>query len=357
MNRWHVFAFLVLMLVLTAAQPGRAQEFEKSENSAHFKIYYHAGYERQAGSLLAAHENAYPFVTEFIGYAPPSKTKIYLCSTPTEWKTVGNAPHTPPEGSSAGQWSRGPEPYGWALSYYNPDPFGGTAVHEFVHAVEGQFLQFERPRWWVEGLAVYLTYKFQGRPGPGGISSDMASEFSNSILYNNPQFKTLEELEGEVVLTQFGYTVSASVFLFIEESYGASKVKEIIQAADTTENVHLAFQTALGISFQEFQSRWENRLVESVRAISVARSAVGTAEREGRTQGLNDAKGKLSEATNSFNLGRFAAAGAKANEAKGLAETATVPVGAPTGINMVLLGVLIVLVIAATAIFVMSKRR
>jgi hypothetical protein len=282
----------------------------------HFKIYYHAGYEQQANSLLEAHENVYEFVTGFIGYAPPTRTEIYLCSTPEEWAEIGSAPYVPGEELSAGQWSNG------VLSYYNT--FGGSGViHEFVHAVESQLLEFERPTWWKEGLACYLTYKFTGEPGPGGLYPDQFSDFTGSILENNPPFKTLSELEAEVVLTKFGYEESTSVFLFIDENCGESKIKEIIRAADAMENVHAVFQAAFGISFQAFEAEWRNCLTQSVVAIAEAQSAVGTAERDGRTHGLDEAKARLSEARDAFNFGRFGEAWAKASEAYTLAESAT----------------------------------
>ena len=347
MGKGHAFVSLTLVLTLAAIQPASAGEWI-SEEGDHFIIYYHEGYEQQANSLMGAHENCYAFVMGFIGYRPPTKIEIYLCSTPGEFVEVGN---TPPEaepavGTSAGQWSNG------VLSYYNT--FGGPGVtHEFVHAVESQFLTFERPRWWVEGLACYLTYKFTGEPGPGSLYQNQLSDFTSSILYNNPPFRTLSELEGEVVLTKFGYETSTSVFLYIEENYGESKVKEIIQTAANTENIHSAFQAALGISFQAFQSEWHNSIVQGTLALAEAQSAVGTAERDGRTVRLEDAKARLSEAVSSFNRGKFLEARAKAEEAENLAAAATV--GAPEGLTIVILGAIIMFVVAV--IFVVVKRK
>jgi len=319
----------------------------------HFKIYYRAGYEQQANSLLEAHENVYEFVTGFIGYAPPTRTEIYLCSTPEEYAEVGN---TPPEakpavGASAGQWSNG------VLSYYNT--FSGSGVaHEFVHAVESQLLGFERPTWWKEGLACYLTYKFAGEPGPGGIYPDQISDFTRSILENDPPFKNLSELEGEIALTKFGYEESTSVFLFIEENYGESKIKEIIRAADAVENVHAAFQAVLGVSFQAFEAGWRKCLTRSVVAIAEAKSAVGAAEREGRTHGLHEAKARLSEAQNAFNFGRFGEAWEKASEAYTIAESATHEAAGPSqGAPWIWAGVGIAVAVIVLAFLLTRKRK
>ena len=317
--------FISTLAVISTASVGRAAEFEASEESEHFVIYYHVGYEQQADSLLSAHENCYTFVTEFIGYEPQSKTKIYLCSTPEEIVEVGGRPGAtpPPPGTPTGSWSNG------SLNYYYT--FGGTAVvHEFVHAVESQLLQFERPRWWIEGLACYVTYKFAGAPSPAGLYSDQLSEFTGSILYNNPPFKSLGELRDVVVLDAFGYMESMSVFLFIGENYGELRVENIIQAARDTESIPAAFQASLGVSFPAFEAEWRNCLTQSVVAIAEAQTAVSTAERDGRTMGLENAKARLSEAVSSFNRGKFLEARAKAGEAENLAAAATV--GAPSGV-------------------------
>ena len=341
--------FISTLAVISTASVGRATEFEASEESEHFVIYYHADYEQQADGLLSAHENCYTFVTEFIGYEPPPKTKIYLCSTPEEIVEVGGRPRAipPPPETPTGSWSNG------SLNYYYT--FGGTAVvHEFVHAVESQFLRFERPRWWIEGLACYVTYKFAGAPSPAGLYSNQLSDFTGSILENNPPFKTLSELEGEVVLTKFGYETSTSVFLYIEENYTETKVKEIILAAANTENIHSAFRAALGISFQAFQSEWYTSIVQGTLALVEAQSAVGAAERGRRTVGLEEAKARLSEAVSSFNRGKFLEAKAKAEEAENLAAAATV--GAlEGGLTIVILGAILMFVVAA--IFVVVKRK
>lgn len=348
--------FIVALAVISTASAGHAVEFEASRESDHFIIFYHAEYEQRADTLLSAHENSYTFVTEWIGYKPHSKIEIYLCSTPEEYVEVLNAPPEarPPVGAQAGTYSNG------VLSYYNI--FGGEpcVTHELVHAVETQLLQFERPCWWVEGLACYVAHKFAGAPGPGGLYPNQLSDFTSSIFENDPPFKTLSELEGEIVITKFVYEESTSVFLFIDEKYGESKVKEIIQAADTVENVREAFQAVFGIGFQAFEAEWRNCLTQSVVAIAEARTAVSTAERDGRTQGLDEAKARLSDAESSFNGGRFGTAWAMAEKAKELAESAvkgapTITPGAPT-ITPLLVGAGIAL-LAGITVFGLALRR
>ena len=350
MSEWCILCAAFALVLITAGL-GFAAEFEARKETEHFEIYYHSGQEQQADNLLSFHENSYAFVTGFIGYQPPSKIKIYLCSTPEEFAEVGNTPPEakPPVGGSAGQWSNG------VLSYYNPSGGQVGVAHELVHAVESQFLPFERPRWWVEGLACYLTYKFMGEIGPGGLYSNQLSDFMGSILENSVPFKTLGELEGEVVLTKFGYEESTSVFLFIDEKYGESKLREIIQAASAWENVHAAFQAVLGIGFHAFEAEWRTALTLSVVAIAEARGAVGMAERDGRTQGLDEARAKLSEAEEAFNSGKFGEAKARADEAKALAESASREAAGSSPLPIVVIVIVAAIALAAACRIKLSR--
>jgi hypothetical protein len=311
-----------MLIALLVVSPIQGFQFEESKEGDHFKIFYHKGYDQQADRLLKAHEDCYAIVTDFIGYHPPSKTEIYLCATPDEIIDFGY-PTKPDADDSCGQFYRG------VLSYYNPKELlqaeGSLATHEVTHVVERQFLSFPCPFWWTEGLACYISYlaeNMTGRPSPGSLYDDQLQLLSDSILRNNPPFRTLQELISPPA-DALSYIVSTTVFLYLDENYNQSKIKELISSAKNTQDIYRALNATLAKGFDEFQAGWKNCLIGVVRGIADAQTAVEAAELERRTSRLDDAKAELSEAINAFNVGRYREAKAKANEAMGLAQSST----------------------------------
>jgi hypothetical protein len=314
----------VLLTLLVVAFPIQGFQFEESKEGDHFKIFYHKGYDQQADRLLKAHEDCYAMVTDFIGYQPPSKTDIYLCATPDEIIDFGY-PTKPTVDDSCGQFYRG------VLSYYNPKELlqaeGSLATHEVTHAIERQFLSFHCPFWWTEGLACYLSYlarNMTGRPSPGGLYDNQLQLLSDSILRNNPPFRTLQDLISPPA-DALSYITSTTVFLYLDENYKQSKIKELMSSAKNAQDIYRALNTTLAKGFDEFQAEWKNCLTGVVKGIADAQTAVEAAELEHRTHGLYDAKAELSEAINAFNVGRYREATVKANEAMGLAQSSTEP--------------------------------
>jgi hypothetical protein len=234
-------------------------------------------------------------------------------------------PTKPAVDDSCGQFYRG------VLSYYNPKELlqaeGALATHEVTHAVERQFLSFHCPFWWTEGLACYLSYlarNMTGRPSPGGLYDNQLQLLSDSILQNKPPFRTLQDLVSPPA-DALSYVTSTTVFLYLDESYNQSKIKELASSAKNAQDVYGALNTTLGKRFDEFQAEWKNCLTEVVKGIADAQTAVEAAELEHRTLRLDDAKAELSEAINAFNVGRYREATANASEATGLAQSSTKP--------------------------------
>jgi hypothetical protein len=163
-----------------------------------------------------------------------------------------------------------------------------------------------------------------GRSSPGGLYDNQLQLLSDSILRNNPPFRTLQDLISPPA-DALSYITSTTVFLYLDENYNQSKIRELVSSAKNTQDIYRVLNTTLAVEFDEFQAEWKNCLIGVVRGIADAKTAVEAAELEHRTRRLDDAKAELSEAINAFNVGRYREATAKANEAMGLAQSSSKP--------------------------------
>lgn len=320
----ELLIWFIICLFLTTGLAYSLPQFEGSLESEHFTIFYHQGFEQQAEALRRAHEGCYCFVTDFIGYWP-EMTEIYLCATPEEIYNYFGYPKVPSVDESCGQWHNG------VLSYYNPvqliDVEGALATHEFTHAVERRFTGFRFTFWWREGLACYLTHiahNDSDKPSFGGLYPNQYNILSDSILRNDPPFRTLQDLV-DPPADSLSYIISTTVFLYLDENYNQSVIKETIQAAKNDEDITKAFEATLDVDFNTFQAEWENYLFTSVEAIADSQDTIEEAERENRTIGLEEARRRLSDSLDAFNSGKLGMAVDLANEAIVLAESSTVP--------------------------------
>jgi len=133
---------------------------------------------------------------------------------------------------------------------YFPDEYKRLLFHEITHMFE-EYLNLsdtERtPRWWSEGLAVYLSghwkyedqYKFR-QPVLKGIREKIIPDF--------------KEIQPNLELCyDWGWTI----VMFIEETYGKEMILKIVRECDD-ENV----LGMLGEDFRNFDDRWKEWLLE-----------------------------------------------------------------------------------------------
>lgn len=136
---------------------------------------------------------------------------------------------------------------------YIPDDFSRLLVHELVHMVEEHLSPDieASPRWWSEGLAVYLSDQW--------MHEDEFRKPTSEGISQNKIPRIREIAENRKLAYEWGWTIVR----FIESAYGKEKVLQIVrECADG--NVF----SMIGEEVDSLQNRWRNWLLGEGRLTS-----------------------------------------------------------------------------------------
>ena len=130
-------------------------------------------------------------------------------------------------------------------------PYGGTIIHEVTHAV----LPLKRNLFTVEGLAVFMQYKFTND------RNDMRNTYRGAVSRKNDVLISLSTLiqnnsifflDADAAMQ--AYDEAGSFFQFVEDTYGRAKVKEFyFRGTDSIE-------TIFGASVDSLDTAWRKWL-------------------------------------------------------------------------------------------------
>lgn len=139
------------------------------------------------------------------------------------------------------------------------DRFRHVLQHELSHAVSNDFfyggsfqnvvqqnIQFERPLWFEEGLAEFVS-----------LGWDTDTDMFMRDLVVNANIPQIPQLGGFLA-----YRGGQSVWYYIAEEYGREKVPEILERSRTTRSVQAGMRQSLGLSLSELTERWQDWLKE-----------------------------------------------------------------------------------------------
>ena len=216
-----------------------------------YDIHHYFLGEEYADFALDYLEEEFDKITDLLGYAPFSKTKIFLYNSPIDLKqsNIGVDGNT---FTIAGQtnfvklqveiaYSGNIVEFKEELNYQitnlllNDMMFGGSLADMF----QSSYL-LNLPEWFIPGASRYAAYEW---------SVDM-DDFVRDFLANN-KLRKLNRLEGREA-----ELIGQSVWNYIALKYGRSNLSNILNLTRIIRNVEHSIASSLGISFKQFMYEW-----------------------------------------------------------------------------------------------------
>lgn len=302
--------FVLLSLEFSAAQDDdlpRPDLNWKTIESAHFLVHFHSGEERSAREIANIAEGVYGPITQMYQHEPDSKVSIVIRD------------HEDYSNGAAYFYDNKIELWAPALDFElrGTHPWIRDVVsHEFTHIVQIQ-TAMKLGRTFPAVYLQWLGYESERRPDvlygyPNVIVSYPLSAFvvpawfaEGVAQFNHPSFTydywdshrdmilrmymldgnplTWEEMAvfGKTSLgNESSYNAGFSIVLYIAETYGAEKLKEISKALSSIPRVTIdaAISAALGISGEELYQHWKAAKTEQYRSVG---SQIAPARMEG----------------------------------------------------------------------------
>ena len=264
MTRLYFIALLFILLTGTAQAQIVQEQFGKNRvqyknfnwrfySSDNFDIYFYDGGESNA--LVAAKylEKEFERITDVIGYAPYTKTKIFLYNSPKDLQqsnvgvkgksfTVGgqtNFVKSQVEIAYPGTMVDFEHELVLRISemLINDMMFGGSLTDMFQSAY-----LLSLPEWFIEGAARYIAE---------GWSIEM-DDFARELFNSNKKVK-LSRLAGEEAAL-----AGQSVWNFVAARYGRSSISNILNLTRIIRNEESSIVNTLGIPFKLFTRQWQS---------------------------------------------------------------------------------------------------
>lgn len=229
-------------------------QFYSTDN---FDIYYYDG--GQSNALVAAKflEKEFERITDVIGYAPYTKTKIFLYNSPKELQqsnvgvkgksfTVGgqtNFVKSQVEIAYPGTMLDFKDELVLQIAkmLINDMMFGGSLTDMFQSAY-----LLSLPEWFIEGAARYIAE---------GWSIEM-DDFARELFHDQKRVK-LSRLSGEEAAL-----AGQSVWNFVAVRYGRSSISNILNLTRIIRNEESSIVNTLGIPFKLFTRQWQSFYTE-----------------------------------------------------------------------------------------------
>ncbi|MFZ9044660.1 MAG: translocation protein TolB [Cyclobacteriaceae bacterium] len=218
----------------------------------HFDIYYYDGGNEYADQAIGFLEDEFNNITDLLGYAPYSKTKIFIYNSIHDLQQSN-------VGIDGAAFNIGGQTDFIKLQIEIAHP--GTAIEfkqELVYKLSRKLIEemlfggslaeifqssylLNLPRWFVDGAARYLAY---------GWSSDMDDYIRNYLT--NKEVKKLIKVDGELA-----GLVGQAVWNYIAINYGKSNVSNILNLTRIIRNEENSIASTLGMTYKQFNLQWQ----------------------------------------------------------------------------------------------------
>ncbi len=233
-------------------------------STTHFDIYYYPGGKDYADQAIDFLEEEFNRLTDVLGYAPYSKTKILIYNSIQELQqsnigiegaefTIGGQTdfvklqlEIAHPGSAIG--FKQELVYKMSRVLIEDMLFGGSLAEIF----QSSYL-LSLPKWFIDGAARYLAY---------GWSSDMDDHIRDYL--SRKKIKKLIKIEGD----EAGI-VGQSVWNYIALKYGKSNVSNILNLTRIIRNEENSIASTVGVTYKQFLKDWQNYYIQSQSDISV----------------------------------------------------------------------------------------
>ncbi len=218
-----------------------------------FDVYYSVGGENYAKEAVDYLEEAYPELTDKIGYAPYTKPKVLIYNSIHDLQqsnigiggdvyTIGgktNFVKMQAEVAYSGQAHKFQEDliYGIAKVLIRDMLYGGSLGEIF----QNSFL-LTLPEWFIDGGARYLAY---------GWNEEM-DNYIRDYLDRKRVGKKLRVNEAD------SGPVGQSIWNYIASTYGESNISNILNLTRIIRKEEISIGQSLGVSYKAFLGNWQN---------------------------------------------------------------------------------------------------
>ncbi len=218
-----------------------------------FDIYYYPGGQEYALEAINFLEDEFVTLTDKLGYAPYSKTKIFFYNSIHDLQqsnvgidgavyTIGGRTEFVKlqlEVAYPGQAHQFKQEliYKLSSSLIEDMMYGGSLAEIF----QNSYL-LSLPEWFIDGAARYIAY---------GWSEEMDDYLRDYM--SRKKIKKLSRINGEAAAT-----VGQSLWNYISVKYGESNISNILNLTRIIRKEENSIANTLGVSFKTFLSDWEN---------------------------------------------------------------------------------------------------
>ena len=218
-----------------------------------FEVYYYPGGQEYAKEALQYLEDEFVDLTDILGYAPYTKTKIFIYNSTQELQqsnigiggdvfTIGGKTDFVKlqiELAYPGKSDQFKKDIMYHMSEMLIDDmmFGGSLAEIF----QNSYL-LSLPEWFIEGAARYLAY---------GWSSEM-DDYVRDYLGDKKVNKLVKIQNEEAAI------IGQSIWNYIALQYGNSNISNVLNLTRIIRNEETSISNTLGITFKQFLADWQN---------------------------------------------------------------------------------------------------
>lgn len=232
-------------------------------STENFDIYFYDGGNEIARMGAEYLEKNFNRLNDMLGYAPYSKTEIYLYNSVTDlqqsnigisdnsFDVAGQTEFIKPlvEIAYPGTASRFKQELVYKMSgmFIKDMMYGGKLSDMFQNSI-----LLRLPEWYIEGAARYIAYGWDAK------MDDYIHDFMINDKLNN-----LNKFSGENAAI-----IGQSIWNYIGEHYGQSYVSNILNLTRIIKNEEKSISGSLGIPFKAFLGEWKNYYLQQASFIS-----------------------------------------------------------------------------------------
>ncbi|MEO9483410.1 MAG: translocation protein TolB [Ekhidna sp.] len=239
-------------------------------STTNFDIYYYPGGQEYALEAIDFLEDEFVELTDKLGYAPYSKTKIFIYNSIHDLQqsnvgidgavyTIGGRTEFVKlqlEVAYPGQANKFKEDliYKLASTLINDMMYGGSLAEIF----QNSYL-LSLPKWFVDGAARYIAY---------GWSREMDDYLRDYM--SRKKIKKLKRIDGKSASM-----VGQSIWNYIAVKYGEGNISNILNLTRIIRKEENSIANTLGVSFKTFLDEWQNYYVLQRLEVEESYSSVG----------------------------------------------------------------------------------
>jgi len=231
-------------------------------SSPNFEVFFYKDGERTARLTAQFAEDDFLKITDFAGFAPYSKIKIFVYNSITDLQQ-SNIGINRQNFSYGGQTNFTKSQIeiaftGTKISYKEElrRSIAEMLIYEMMYGgnlrdmLQSSYL-LSLPEWFISGAAEYIAK---------GWNVALDNYMHDALL--NRKMKRLENMEGEEAKI-----VGQSIWNYIVEKYGKPNVANILNLTRIVRNEESSIQNTLGVSFPRFLTQWKNFYYEQGKTI------------------------------------------------------------------------------------------